>query len=242
MIEGCGQAAAYTKAKGKDCMYVAEILDRVRLAIDEQMANDSGFLSESSDEQNLTNIILSKIFDGVVFIIENAPIDKFDSSLIDTNTHSPSGTVLAGGCVKVELDATVLRVVSARLSSWFQSPMPVSESSPEYLMQGDGYAKGSWDRPVVAITYRNGKRYVELYSAKTSSDTVELTVIKKPTIASVVTMQANPASTEIAVPTLLESAFIYQVAGLSMLALREETATALLTIARQYLTNQQLSV
>ena len=221
-------------------MKVKEIVERVRSAIDEQMENDSEFLKQSTDEANLTAIIIDKIRYALTYVIENAPEVKLDSSLMDTvePDGEASGTVVAGQCVKVELPTDVLRVVSARLSSWPLSPVPVTEYSQEYLMQQDPYAKGSWDRPVSAIVYDSGKRYIELYSAKTSSDTVKITCIKQPEVGAASELAADQEE-DVSVPARLEGAFIYQIAALTMVAFREDVASSLFTIAAQYLTSKQ---
>lgn len=213
-------------------MQVQDIVKRVRSAIDEVMANDSEFLNESSDEQNLTDIIKDKIAYALTYVLENATDDKLgdDSFSALTSEETSGATVTADQMVKVKLPSDVIRVVSARLSSWSQSPVPVSESSQEYLMQQDSYACGSWDRPVVAIAYHGAYRYLELYSAKTNSDNIEASVIRKPTIG-----DTSVGTTNISVPTRLEGAFIYQIAGLTMVAFREQVATTLFKIAREYM-------
>ena len=205
----------------------------MRSAIDELTANDSEFLDATSDEQNLTAVIIDKIPYALTYVFENAPEDKLDNDSLGSLTQAETSivTIAAGEPVKVKLPSDVIRVVSARLSSWSQSPVPVSESSQEYLMQQDAYARGSWDRPVNAIAYHGADRYLELYSAKASTDSIEASVIRKPTIG-----DTSVGTTDISVPSRLESAFIYQIAGLTMVAFREQIAASLFTIARQYLT------
>lgn len=214
-------------------MQVQEIVTRVRAAIDEQTASNSEFANATSDEQNLRGIIIDKIPYALTFILENAPEDKLDDETLDglTQAETSGVTIAAGSPVKVQLPSDVLRVVSARLSSWSQSPVPVSDSSQEYLMQQDEYARGSWDRPVNAIAYHGAYRYLELYSAKANTDAIEATVIRKPVIG-----DTSVNATDVSVPYRLEGAFIYQIAGLTMVAFREEVAAKLFGIAREFLT------
>ena len=210
-------------------MKVKEIVTRVRSAIDELTANDSEFLQASSDEENLKAIIIDKIPYALTYIIENAPEEKIDSSMV-TQLSAGSTAAVAGGMVSVQLPSEFLRLMSARLSSWSLSPIPVAEHSQQYLMQQDEYARGSWDRPVSAIRYKGSDRYLELYSAKDASDTVEVSYIAKPTIG-----DTSDGETEIGVPVRLEAAFIYQIAALTMVAFREQVAQQLFTVAQQYL-------
>lgn len=210
-------------------MKVKEIVTRVRSAIDELTVSDSEFTNKTSDEKNLTAIIIDKIPYALTYVIENAPEEKIDSSMV--TQYDVSGvTVAAGAMVSVKLPADFLRLMSARLSSWSLSPKPVAESSQEYLMQQDTYARGSWDRPVSAYRYKDADRYLELYSAKANSDTVQVSYIKKPVVG-----DTSSDETEIGVPARLEGAFIYQVAALTMVAFREQVAQQLFTIAQNYL-------
>ena len=205
-----------------------EIETRVRSAIDEVVQNDSEFQEAMTDEKDLSGVIIDKIPYALTYILENAPEDKLCNDIDSLTPAETSGvTIAAGKPVKVKLPADVIRVLSARLSSWSQSPVPVSERSQEYLMQQDDYARGSWDRPVVAVTYQNKDRYLELYSAKANDDTILASIIRKPTI--------DDTTTDIDVPSRLEGAFIYQIAGLTMVAFREEVSARLFTLADKYL-------
>ncbi len=213
-------------------MQVKEIVTRVRSAIDELMANDSEFLGGSSDEQNLTDVIIDKIPYALTYVIENAREDMLDGDILDSLTAAElTGVVIAAGQpVKVKLPPDVIRIVSARLSSWSQSPVPVAESSQEYLMQQDEYARGSWDRPVNATAYHDADRYLEMYCAKTDDDKVETSIVRKPAIG-----DTSDDTTDVDVPVRLEAAFIYQIAGLTMVAFREQIAASLFAIAQKSL-------
>lgn len=218
-------------------MKVSEIVTRVRAAIDELMVNDSGFLTESEDEKNLTQVIIDKISYGLQHVIEEAPLEKIDSGLFEMLTGAElSANFHIDGASKVgtlKLPDDVIRIVEARLSSWSQFPMPVSDTTQVALMQQDQYARGSWDRPVNVLTYdrSTGKGLLMMYSARTANDTLNFLFIRKPTVP-------EGADPEVGVPSRLEAAFIYQVAGLSMLAFREDVAANLLAIAEKNLGNR----
>ena len=216
-------------------MKVREIVTRVRAAVDELMANDSGFLLESKDEANLTAVIVDKIPYGLAYVIENAPLDKLDNDLAET--ESTAVTIAADLSATAKLPDDLLRIVSARLSSWSHSPIPEAEQSQVWLMQQDPYARGSWDRPATVVVHHGTERWLHLYSAKTASDTLQLSFIRKPKAISGISDATSEATlnTEVSVPTRLEAAFIYQIAGLSMVAFREDVAASLFSVARQYL-------
>ena len=207
-------------------MQVSDIVTRVRAAIDELMANDSGFLSASADEKNLDEIIKDKIGYALQHIIEVAPLDKLGTEMFSTLADS-SHFSLDGLIGKLRLPSDLLRIVEARLSSWSQYPLPESDTSQVFLMQQDEYARGSWDRPVNILTYEGTERVLLMYSAKSSDDSLKFTYIAKPNIST--------SATTVNVPTRLEAALVYQVAGLTMVAFREDIAQSLFAIADRYI-------
>jgi len=136
----------------------------------------------------------------------------------------------------VNLPTDILRIVEARLSSWSHFPIPESDTSQVYLMQQDTYARGSWDRPVNILTYKGKQRMLEMYCAKTQQDTLNFVFIRKPAATS---YSADSLTTEVSCPAGLQASLIYQVAGLSMVAFREDVAASLFAIAARYMDPDQ---
>ena len=231
---------------------VSAIVSQVRSAIDELMVNDSNFLSQSTDEENLTNVIIDKIGYALQYVIENAPLEKLDSSMIGTltaaemapgkfdliNIGTQQNPVYKG---RLKLPDDLLHIIDARLSSWTHFPKPLSDSSQEAVMQQDEYARGSWDRPVNILTYDGADRCLDMYCAKIGSgtgiDTLKFTLIRKPTVTHYTS--SNPSAT-VTVPSLLEAALIYQIAGMAMTAFREDVAASLFAIAQKHLETGEL--
>lgn len=216
-------------------MTVQEIVTKVRSAIDELMENCSEFLLQSTDEANLTRIIVDKISYALQYIFENAPLDKLDSSIYSTLSSAEASrfsidSELVG---RLRLPTDTLRIIEARLSSWSHFPIPEPSTSQVYLMQQDTYARGSWDRPVNILTYDGTDKVLEMYCAKQSSDTLKFVLIRKPS-----TYSADSMQTDVTVPAALQAALIYQVAGLSMVAFREDVSASLFSIADKYMTGQ----
>lgn len=214
-------------------MTVQEIVTRVRSAIDELSLSSADFVDETGDEENLVQLIKDKIWYALVYLLEHAPLDKFDPESFQTlstetisSSFSINGTTLVG---RLALPNNLLRIIDARLSSWSYFPVPVSDSSPVYLMQQDDYARGSYDRPVNILTYEGSTRYLEMYCAKTLADTLKFTYIAKPAF------NTDSLSNNVAVPERLETALVYHVAGLTLLAFREDAARDMFTVARSYL-------
>lgn len=220
-------------------MTVQEIVTRVKSAIDELTQNDAETLITSSvDEQNLERIIIDKIGYALQHVIEYAPLEKLDSSMfevLDPTELAEQFSIDSALVGQLKLPSDLLRIIVARLSSWSQSPYPESDSSQVYLMQQDPYARGSWDRPVNIITNHGSDRYLEMYSAKTASDTLNFSFIRKPQIGEIDPSDDDDMATDINVPAMLQAAFIYQVAGLTMVAFKEDSASALFAVSQRYL-------
>lgn len=216
-------------------MTVQEIVTRVRAAIDELMENDSQFLRQSTDEANLTRVIIDKIGYALQHIIETAPLEKLDSSIFEVFTEQEMSSNFSidedlVGHVKMPTD--ILRIIEARLSSWSHFPIPEPDTSQVYLMQQDQYARGSWDRPVNILTYDGSQKMLEMYCAKGSDDTLNFVFVRKPEKK---TTTGDDPQDYYDVPSALEASLIYQIAGLSMVAFREDVAASLFKIAARYL-------
>lgn len=216
-------------------MTVGEIVTRVRAAIDELMENDSQFLRQSTDETNLTRVIVDKIGYALQHIMENAPLDKLDDDVFEELTAAELASrfsIDAELVGRVKLPTDLLRIIEARLSSWSHFPIPDSDTSQVYLMQQDTYARGSWDRPVNILTYNGKQRMLEMYCARTQQDTLNFVFIRKPAASG---YSADDLQAEVKVPSQLQASLIYQIAGLSMVAFREDVAASLFAIAARYL-------
>lgn len=220
-------------------MTVGEIVRRVRSAIDELVEQNPDFAFTDEDRKNLDQIIIDKIEYALQYVIENAPIEKLDGNMLETLTQTEleSFTIDASSLVaSVRVPDDMLRLVEARLSSWSLSPIPESPYSQVYLMQQDQYARGSWDRPVSILTHHGRYRYLEMYCAKATTDTLNFVLVRKPVVPSI--PSEGYKDIDISVPVRLTASLIYQVAGLTMVAFREEIATSLFAIARRHLYNE----
>lgn len=217
-------------------MTVQEIVTRVRSAIDEISLDGSNFSQLTTDEQNLTRIIIDKIPYALQNVLEHAPLDKLDSDVLQTLTTAELQADFAIDATTLvatlKLPDDLLRIIEARLSSWSHFPIPEDTTSQVYLMQQDEYARGSWDRPVNILTHQGQDRKLEMYCAKTTSDTLVFTFIRKPDTDNIDT---SHLSEDVSVPSMLEAALVYQVAGMTMVAFREDIANSLFAIANRHL-------
>lgn len=189
-------------------MTIAEIIARVRAAIDESSDNESGFIAQSKDEQSLERIIRKSICAAFNYLITRC--SRFD--LWPGEVMNTEGYESESGVVRVKLPEDYGAFVRAKLKSWSYAPDPITENSQEYMMQSDDTARGSYDRPVVAMVNRDG-RYLEFYSQKVDGDAPEVNYVKMISIS-----DADGGETELNIPKRLEGALVYQTAYLTLVA------------------------
>lgn len=189
-------------------MTIVEIIARVRAAIDEYSDNESGFIAQSKDEQSLERIIRKSICAAFNYLITRC--SRFD--LCPGEVMNTEGYESENGVVRVKLPEDYGAFVKAKLKSWSYAPDPITENSQEYMMQSDETARGSYDRPVVAMVNRDG-RYLEFYSQKEDGDAPEVNYVKMISIS-----DADGGETELNIPKRLEGALVYQTAYLTLVA------------------------
>lgn len=204
-------------------MKVSEIVYRVKAAIDE--LPNSGESSVVGDEayDNLTSIIKDKIPYALEWVLTNAPQTKIDSSMVTSFEGAESGGQLemtfgVDHMVTVKLPDNLLRILSARLSSWYYSPVPVSEFSETALLQQNRVAKGCPDMPVTVLCTEDRNKVLKMYTAESTKDKLYVEMICKPETT------AADDTADIAVPTKALKSFIYYIAYLTLLAFRDASA------------------
>lgn len=220
-------------------MTTSEILTRVKAAIDELEDVTSVNISETGEEDGtgatLDTLIIDKIPYALSWVLENAPASLLDD---DCLTQYTGGSVTAGTTLRMEIDenliATVelpddmLRLVAARLSSWLYTPMPVSQFSEIAMMQMFDTSMGCPTKPVSVLLMDTGKKILKMFTADTENDTLSIAIIKKPDLS----LTGDEATDSVTIPDKLLRSFIYYIAGLVLLSLRDGAAENMLLIAR----------
>lgn len=224
-------------------MTVSEIVTRVKAAIDEledTTAIDITSGNEDGDGTNLDNVITDKISYALEWIYMNAPLTLLDDSsqtiytgkatVTEEDENVLKMTFGTDNIVTVELPTDILRIVSARLSSWTYAPVPVNQYSEEAKMQQYKITMGSPDMPAVVVLSDENPKKMKMYTADGTDDTLHVSLILKPTA------DTSDTTKSVSVPKKLEMAFIYHIAGLTLTALRDGAADAMFKIAMQSFT------
>ena len=210
-------------------MNVSEIIYKVKAAIDELSTLDYPKLAESVNLENIDLIIVDKIPYALEWIIQNAPATLLTGDLTESFNNSGLVTKVSGDYVfEIELPSTTLRVVSARLSSWMFTPEVSDEHSDVAAMQMYPTSRGTWDNPACVIYNENGKQILRMFSGKTRDDVYYITLALKPDVSFTDTWDGEAV---VPIPERLTASFIYYIAGLTTLAMKEDVSKSLLELA-----------
>lgn len=210
-------------------MNVSEIIYKVKAAIDELSTLDYPKLAESVNLENMDLIIVDKIPYALEWIIQNAPATLLTGDLTESFNNSGLVTKVSGDYVfDIELPSTTLRVVSARLSSWMFTPEMSDEHSDVAAMQMYPTSRGTWDNPACVIYNENGKQILRMFSGKTRDDVYYITLALKPDVSFTDTWDGEAI---VPIPERLTASFIYYIAGLTTLAMKEDVSKSLLELA-----------
>lgn len=210
-------------------MNVSEIIYKVKAAIDELSTLDYPKLAESVNLENIDLIIVDKIPYALEWIIQNAPATLLTGGLTESFNNSGLITKVSGDYVfDIELPSTTLRVLSARLSSWMFTPEMSDEHSDVAAMQLYPVSRGTWDNPACVIYNENGKQILRMFSGKTKDDVYYITLALKPDVSFTDTWDGEA---EVPIPERLTASFIYYIAGLTTLAMKEDVSKSLLELA-----------
>lgn len=210
-------------------MNVSEIIYKVKAAIDELSTLDYPKLAESVNLENIDLIIVDKIPYALEWIIQNAPATLLTGDLTESFNNSGLVTKVSDDYVfDIELPSTTLRVVSARLSTWMFTPEMSDEHSDVAAMQMYPTSRGTWDNPACVIYNENGKQILRMFSGKTRDDVYYITLALKPDVSFTDTWDGEAI---VPIPERLTASFIYYIAGLTTLAMKEDVSKSLLELA-----------
>lgn len=217
-------------------MKAAEVVMRVKAAIDELSDLDYPKLAESDNYENMNMVIVDKIPYALEYVIRNAPASLIDGDLVTSVSSGLDYTITGDNVVEVTLPEDVLRITSARLSSWKVSPPVSDEHSDTAKQQLYPFTCGTYDKPATVLYSENGKQILRLYSAKDTTDKYFIAYARMPDLSKV---DVWDGEAEVNIPTRLAGAFIYYIAFLTMVAFDDTRQTAMMQIAQQQLKQEQ---
>lgn len=241
-------------------MKVVDIIKLVRWCIDEEAGNTAGFANASAydfdngthtDNGMMNNIIRAKIADALRWVCLNAHSSQLSvgSPFVIDGTSSQSSPVVAPSNHNVEiikediitevhnniiaLNSRFLRLIRVRGENWHRAILGeglLSEDSEEYVQvhSTDG-AEATIDRPQAALINTKLKS-VEVWPA-TDAGAFTITYAVAPSSEDISLLEND--DTEIFIPQVVESAFVYYIAYLLLSAYGDGRAEKMLDIAKR---------
>ena len=220
-------------------MTVQEIYEAVRWCYDEEVQNDTYFVNASSGDMALmNNIIKAKIGDALRWVCLYAPAEQLSgggssgTGNINIIVDEAQQDVPTNG--KISLGANFIRLIRVRCSNWHRAVMGDSlfkEDSEDYLQLMDtNGAEATDDRPQAALI-ETATKSVEVWPHVTGAK-YDLTKLVMPSQAD---LSSITDATDIAVPPLLQTSFLYYLAFLVLSAYGDARAARMLEIAKMNL-------
>ena len=199
---------------------VDNILEDVRIAIDENKTNEQLISDEDIDTLMLNDIIRSKIVEAVRRTIISSPVHLLDGGVPFGDAvfwrDQYSGWVL--------LPDDFMRLIVFKMSDWDRPVYePITAGDPQYQLQFSRYKglRGNPQKPVVAICMRAEGRVLELYSCKDDTATVEQALYMP--------LPQIDDSDGINIPERCYTSAVYQIAALVAASTQQKEFSSVLT-------------
>ena len=204
---------------------VSDLVKEVKVLLDRNQESSGLLTPDDTDTLSQAELIKSKIVDAASIILSDAPVDMVDGIKLDNISVSwaSKSNAYVG---TVYLPADMIRLLSVRASDWNRNAEIITENDEAYKYQGCKYGvRGNPDRPIAAIIHTKGGRYLELYTSKSNSVTVDFTYASQPEISGAgdINLQSN-----------LKDAILYMAGYLTCVSMGDtDTAAWLLGVARK---------
>lgn len=224
---------------------INDLISDVRIALDENDVQNT-LLAGAEYTLQLDDIIRSKIVDALDVILQNAPLELLGGgrSLTDGEKNAITWSSFAGGVAqdgemawcRFSRPADYMRLVIAKCRDWVAGVrQTIGEDSDAYAMQKSEFAgvRGNPARPIVADVEGAEGRVIEMYSSR--SRDVLFKYVK--TASSMIESESR-----ISLPDeRLYRILVYQVAGLTLITLREDNhAQTMFALAQGMLDSQAM--
>ena len=156
---------------------VSDLVKEVKVLLDRNQESSGLLTPDDTDTLSQAELIKSKIVDAASIILSDAPVDMVDGIKLDNISVSwaSKNNAYVG---TVYMPADMIRLLSVRASDWNRNAEIITENDEAYKYQGCKYGvRGNPDRPIAAVIHTNGGRYLELYTSKSNSVTVDFTYV-----------------------------------------------------------------
>ena len=197
---------------------VSDLVKEVKVLLDRNLESSGLLTPDDTDTLSQAELIKSKIVDAASILLSDAPVDMVDGIKLDNISVSwaSKNNAYVG---TVYMPADMIRLLSVRASDWNRN----AEIITEYGVRGNP------DRPIAAIVHTKGGRYLELYTSKSNSVTVDFTYVAQPEI-----ITESSGVCYINLQSNLKDAILYMAGYLTCVSMGDtDTAAGLLGVARK---------
>ena len=239
-------------------MTVGNIIKSVRWCIDEESLNMAGLAAASAfdfdgdvtDTGLMNNIIRNKIPAALRWVCLYAPAEQLSGGSTATAGQTGGGTtpttidIIKEETEKtatnnlIKLDVAFIRLLRVRGKKWHRAVMGESvlrEDSGEYLqLHDENGAEATIDRPQAALINTKQKS-VEVWPASYTSngssvsDKFTVTYVVTPSVSELENLDKD--ETEVGIPPMVETSFVYYLAYLLLSAYGDARAKSMFEIA-----------
>lgn len=184
---------------------IDDLVKEVRIALDEN-AEQSSYLNESVENQDLDAIIRAKLPEAARDVIDTAEVELLEPVAMQTTATANEW----GGVLTVPAD--YLRFVSLEMKGWIRAVTALAaEGSDIELMQHNPYTRGSKSKPVCILsTDASGVKVIEYYGV--SAEVEKALYMPMPKVVTEGGVDVLP------IPSLLKQAIVKRAAGLTLLS------------------------
>ena len=203
---------------------VSDLVKEVKVLLDRNQESAGLLAPTDTDTLSQGELIQSKIVDAARIILMDAPASMLDGKTYDgLNVSWAESKGFYVGTVYLPSD--MIRLLNVKASDWKRSAEVITEDDDAYKVQCNRFGvRGNPERPIAALIHRSGKRYLELFTSKSSTATVSLTYVGLPSVS----------SDEIELPDTLKDSIVYMAGYLTCISLGDaDTASGLLGVARK---------
>ena len=208
---------------------VSDLVKEVKVLLDRNQESSGLLTPDDTDTLSQAELIKSKIVDAASIILSDAPVDMVDGIKLDNISVSwaSKNNAYVG---TVYMPADMIRLLSVRASDWNRNAEIITENDEAYKYQGCKYGvRGNPDRPIAAIVHTKGGRYLELYTSKSNSVTVDFTYVAQPEI-----ITESSGVCYINLQSNLKDAILYMAGYLTCVSMGDtDTAAGLFGVARK---------
>lgn len=203
---------------------VSSLVAEVKVILDRNQES-STLVPDDSDTLTQGELIEQVLLPAVRAIEQLAPADMLGDliklSTLNVTWSSCGVGAYMGTCT---LPEDLLRIISVKASDWYRPGTIIMDTDKAYVWQKNSYVRGNKENPVVAITHKDGKRTLELYSSSSTNVTADMAYLLLPDVE----------DGKIYMSQLLHDSIVYMAASLVCDSIGDtQTAASLKAIAYQ---------